>query len=112
MATERRIKLTPAQVRHAEWALDPMADCAGDEEGGFEYGPDDLPRVEGDELVFPTGNRAVIDDLVYRLREQLPDMAKDDYDARFAGSFRHASSVRAAAALADKVRELAPEEPS
>lgn len=99
-----RIKLTPSQIAHAEWALEPMRDCADDED--FDYEENDLPHVENDELVFPTKNRAVMEDMVYRLSEQLPDTAKDDHDARFEGMFRHGSSVRAAARLADKIRAL------
>ncbi len=97
-----RVRLTLAQKKHAEWALDAMGDMAG--EPGW-YGEDDLPLVEDHgarhelALVFPT--TGAVDDILYRFEEQLPAMAHMD-DPR-----AHTSSVASAQRLADKIRSAA-----
>jgi len=57
----------------AAWALDAMADLVEDAESGFGYEAGDVPRVEYGRLWFR--NSVMVTDLLYRLEEQLPDMA-------------------------------------
>ena len=64
--------LTKAQADVAAWALDPMGEYA--ESGDADYTPNDLPELRGVVLVLP--NLGSVSDLLYRLEEQLPDMAR------------------------------------
>jgi len=84
--------MTKAEADIAAWALDAMIDYAGDEDAA--YGESDLPTIAGTVLRFPTTRS--VSDILYRLEEQLPDMARQ------AGTQR---SLRAAANLASKIRE-------
>jgi hypothetical protein len=88
--------LTLSQIEHAEWAISPMQDMAGDED--CWYGVDDLPSLDGKTLTFPT--LAAVSDFLYRLEVHLPDIAADD-----GGAFRNASSVAAARRLCEAVRK-------
>ena len=65
------VQMTAAQKEHAEWALDPMGDFAQESDA---YEEDDLPTIDGLVLIFPHPSLAV-DDILYRLVEQLRDMA-------------------------------------
>lgn len=87
------ISITAAERGHAEWALDPMMDIPDAEDW---YTDADLPLVFKTELVFPSVSMAV-DDLLYRLEEQLADMA-DQEGKRY---------PRAAGTLAQKIRDTA-----
>ena len=78
MASPWMVPMTPAQKAHAEWALDPMGDFASDpnsEDEEFLYSEADLPTLDGMRLVFP-GPSLAVDDILYRLTEQLRDMAE------------------------------------
>jgi len=91
------ISMTPAQKDQAEWALDPMGDFATDGEADERlYGEGDLPTIDGAVLTFPRPSVAV-DDILYRLTEQLRDMA-DQAGERY---------PRAATVLAEKIRVAA-----
>ncbi len=63
-----------------------------------------MPRIEGHTIIFPTSNPEMIDDLLYRLEEQLPDVAEmaDTVQERI-------GAIRAADAAATKVRDVFPE---
>ena len=96
---EYRVQLTPAEKKWAEWALDPMEDYFQDllKEGTIKQLPA-LPRIEGMALVIPTGPD-VQADLLYRLREQAPDVCETDADS----AQQAAARCRSALKLADKI---------
>lgn len=90
------IKLTPAQIVQASWAIGGMEDYVGGSDG-CNYEAADLPTLNGDVLTFP--NVASVPDILYRLDVQVPDMASGaDTEAQGRGC------VRAAANLAAKIR--------
>lgn len=99
----KTITLTKAQASMAEWALDAMESYAF-EEDNEGYGEADVPKLKDLALNFPTSNDEMIDDFLYRLEEQLPDVADGaDTDAQKNGAIRTASN------LADKIRAAFPE---
>lgn len=84
--------LTPAQYDQVEWALGGMEDC-DDEQGFIGYQSTDLfEMLPGHRVRIPIGPFVayVIDDLRYRLTEQLADMG-GEIDGR-----AHAAHLRAA----------------
>lgn len=100
--SELRIHLTVAQAAAAEWALEPMEDYfAGLVEDGELAEVPPLPRVEGRVLIF-TPDPDVVEDLRYRLTEQLPDMA----EGRMAGE---RDTTRSAANLWKRIAAAAAE---
>lgn len=68
----------------------------------FGYTAQDIPYVEGGALIFPTESANAAADMLYRITEQINDMA--DQEGRDKG--RRPSTV-AAAQLAEKIRPLA-----
>ena len=88
------LKLTVAEADRAAWALDPMVDHASDDPEESRYSPAAVPSLDGHQLSFPTDDRAVPLDMLYRLEVQLADMA-DDADVRH---------PRSALTLAGKIR--------
>lgn len=74
----------------ASGALDTMADLGDDAEFGYEDG--DLPRIEYGRLWFP--NSVMVTDLLYRLEEQLPDMAQQVQQPMSAGARLLAKKIR------------------
>jgi hypothetical protein len=99
---EYRIRLTPAQADHAGWAIDPMADMFADQLADGELAEiPTLPTLAGRTLVI-TDDVAVLEDILYRLEKQLPDMA--GHTAGFESDQQLRGSIRAAQALAGKIR--------
>lgn len=78
-----KIKLTKCEAEQVDWALDPMDDyCDELESDGTkcaDYGPDDLPGLDGLYLEFneDEGGRNACEDMFYRLGYQLPAMCDD-----------------------------------
>jgi hypothetical protein len=75
-ATEKgpKLSLTKTQAEMFEWALDAMVDYAMDPDS--DYSRADLFKVQGRTVQF-TMNKAVVEDLIYRLREQMTAMFDD-----------------------------------
>lgn len=82
-----RVKLTLAQAEVVAWAIAPMSDHWTTEDGanarnGEVIPESDLPRLEPDGtrktsvILVLSPRDDVNDDLLYRLEEQLPDMAR------------------------------------
>ncbi len=112
---ETLVKLTLSQQEAVEWAIGPMHDHWCTEDGahardGKVYGDCDLPRVlagmngesrkTADRLIL-TSHGEISEDLLYRLEEQLPDMARqapgDQEIQRASGHARKAAaSIRRA----------------
>lgn len=97
------ITLTRGEKAHAEWALVPMAELVSEQasdpepwDGERWYFETDLPRLEAGRMVFPKASM-VVDDMLYRLTEQLRDMA-DGAGERY---------PRSAQTLADKIEAAA-----
>jgi hypothetical protein len=91
------IRLTAGEIDAIEWALDPMADywCSAEgayERDGQEYATDHLPTLFGDELVLSAVDE-INSDLLYRVCEQLPDMAKSEPVATSRGQQRVSDSL-------------------
>ena len=70
------IRLTPAQHKIVQWALDAVADFAGHEDAG--YLRCEVPFIIGRTLHFTPGG--AFDDLVDRLTNHAPDLIADDAD--------------------------------
>jgi hypothetical protein len=96
-----RIKLTPAEKKWAEWAIDPMLDYFEEQVrlGEMKQMPE-LPQIEKDELLIPA-NPDVQDDLLYRLQKQAPDVCETDADSAMQAAARCRSALR----LAKKIEE-------
>lgn len=79
--SEIKIKMTPAEKRWALWAIDAMPDYFEElvREGEIERVPP-LPKVEGNVLVLPNDSD-VLDDFLYRIGEQAPDVCETDATA-------------------------------
>lgn len=100
--TAATVPMTAAEAKVAEWAVDPMEDywaMAVEEQDGVVMPP--MPRVERAVLHLPDHD-GVVADLLYRLEEQLPDMAD--------GAMPHEraqarADVRVGAKLAEKIRQ-------
>jgi hypothetical protein len=88
-----RVPVTARERDHAAWALDAMADLIGDPDWGYTAA--DLPTITESTLVFP--NAVMVEDMLYRLEEQLPDMAMQMDKPR--------SAYAAALSLAAKIRQ-------
>jgi hypothetical protein len=98
------IRLTPAERDAAEWAIDPMSCYWADQvEDGEVATMPDLPELVGDDLKLPE-HEEVWADFLYRLEEQLPDMAHDQRG--FESPQRLNADVRVAKSLARKIREV------
>jgi hypothetical protein len=101
MKNVAEIACTKAQASLVEWALGAMTDYAGTEDAG--YTEDDLPTIVGSgrktSLSLPSWR--TLTDLLYRLEQQYPDMARAEggQQARVAAALRLASSLRATARL-------------
>ena len=79
------VKLTLAQVEQVEWALSPMPDYWCTEHGAHERDgevlpdtaiPTIAPHKQTSRLLVLSAYREVNEDLLYRLEDQLPDMAR------------------------------------
>ena len=96
-----RVRLGKRELEAVEWAIGAMEGFATEED--CDYKEEDVPRVNGNFLVIPgTSLRDnAIEDLIYRIEEQLPDVAEgadynEEKDAkavvcagkRFAGKLR------------------------
>lgn len=99
--TSISLTLTKAEADQASWALDPMRDHASDDPEEGRYPPAAVPELEAVadsssffRLVFPTSNRQVPLDMLYRLEVQLAEMAQGA-EKRF---------PRAARSLGQKIR--------
>lgn len=96
------ISLTVAERKWATWATEPMPEFWAEQVADGETAPATLPEVHGNDLVIPLDEPDAIEDLLYRLEEQAPDLAEQHPSARHS-IVLHA--VRSAPlALAEKVR--------
>jgi len=93
-----RLSLTKAQARLFDWALDAMEDYADDPDSDFVA--KDLPVLRGTSVQF-TMSKEVVEDLIYRFRNQLSDMM-DQLDDLEMGS-----QVRMQNAILKKMRTVA-----
>lgn len=89
--------LTKKQLELVEWALGPMADFWCTEEGAYErdgevYQESDLPRIQFGQLFLSTVEE-INEDLLYRLEEQLPDMASQDVGNATPGDAKRAKDA-------------------
>lgn len=111
-----RIKLTKGEAEWASWAIDPMEDFWNEqvEDGEVDEAPP-LPRLEGSVLVLPD-HADVIEDFLFRIEEQAPDMVDDEAQERHArvtgrGDIgyegRRGSMMRPLNNLAQKIRRAA-----
>jgi len=84
---ELKLQLTKAQADVISWAIDPMKDIADDPEQvqDFGYGADHVPILEGRILDISRCNENAIADLLYRIEEQMVDMASDERAHRTVG---------------------------
>jgi len=74
-----KIRLGKRQKEVAEWAIDGMASMCPEDYKDLGYEEDEVPTIEGDHLVLRHTENIlnVLDDLIYRLDEQLEDMTHD-----------------------------------
>jgi hypothetical protein len=91
--------LTQAEADQAAWALDPMTDHASDDPEESRYSPATVPILNRIRLSFPTTDRAVPLDMLYRLEVQLAEMAKDEGVKLPQGARTLASKIRTAFAV-------------
>lgn len=101
------VHLTKAQMDAVAWALDPMSDYWCSEEGAHErdgevYPESALPCIKHEDLFLSTVPE-INEDLLYRLEEQLPDMASQG-DAPRNGA---TAGLRAAAKIRQAMKEFA-----
>ncbi len=92
------ITLTKAQADHVAWALDPMVDHWTTPDGAHDRGGDVLPEsalpiLRGRVLEVDHVTTDVVEDLLYRLEVQLPDVA-DAEGVRLPAADRAASKIR------------------
>jgi hypothetical protein len=99
------VGLTAGEADAAEWAIEPMACYWADQldDGEIDAEPE-LPVLRGHTLRLPH-DPAVWQDFLYRLEEQLPDMASQRRG--FETAQRLSADVRIARSLARKIREAA-----
>ena len=73
-----KIKITSAEKKWALWAIEAMPDYFQDlvRDGEIERVPP-LPKVEGNFLILPNDSD-VLDDFLYRIGEQAPDVCETD----------------------------------
>lgn len=98
--------LTPVQRGHVEWALEAMREWVEhpgeDPEDGPGYTSIDLPELRGGTLYYNTGE--ALNDLLYRIGEQLVDMTDcNDEFTEATKATRIAGMIR----LCDKLRQRA-----
>jgi hypothetical protein len=99
----RSLTVTAVQASLIDWAIGGMDDYA-ESEDNEGYGPEDVPRVEGLTVIFPTSNVEMIDDLLYRLEDQLPDVA----DAADTAAERR-GAIKGGKSAAGRIRTAFPE---
>ena len=100
--------LTKAETDRANWALDPMRDHASDDPEESRYPEKAVPTLAGNQLTFPSDDRAVPLDMLYRLEVQLAEMAKDNDEHYPRAARRLASKIRTAFAVTeDESRAIA-----
>ena len=87
------VQLTPAEKEWVTWAVDAMHDVAGTED--FGYVTNDIPTFGKDYVHFPHFNQGILDDLMYRLEDMAPDVAKTDArsEQQIAARYRPAHSA-------------------
>jgi hypothetical protein len=96
-------RLGKRQIDWAEWAIDPMTDYwTTDDEArvrdGAVISDADLPEIIGSTLRLSHCPDEVVEDLLYRLEDQAPDMIDQEM-----GEHAHAD-MRAVRSLADRIR--------
>lgn len=103
MAKIGTLALTKSEADIASWALDAMNSLGGDDEyADMGYAASDVP-VLGDDGVFAfNGNADAMEDLLYRIEEQLPSMSSGASDGEWPRVMR---DLKAAKSLARKLRE-------
>lgn len=108
-----RVKLTLAQAEAVAWAIAPMSDHWTTEDGADARDGDvipgsDLPRIVPDgtrktsKILILSPRDEVNEDLLYRLEEQLPDMARQS--SGFENSDELRRSTKAALNAARRIR--------
>jgi len=100
------LTLTRAEANQAGWALDPMRDHASDDPEESRYPPKAVPDLDGTCLTFPTGDRAVPLDMLYRLEVQLAEMAQDAGERYPRSASALATKIRTAFAVTDDESHL------
>jgi hypothetical protein len=92
------INFTPAQAEWITWCLDAMHDFASDDD--CHYNEPDVPDDPLDRPPYtwevPT-NQDVIEDLLYRLEDQIPDMIRGGVTQLGEGSMSQATAALNAA---------------
>ena len=102
--SEIKIKMTPAEKKWALWAIDAMPDYFQDlvREGEIERMPP-LPKVEGNFLILPNDSD-VLDDFLYRIGEQAPDVCETDATAVQAAA-RRRTPLKLARKILDQIQK-------
>jgi hypothetical protein len=95
------LTLTKAEADQAGWALDPMTDHASDNPEESRYSPTAVPSLDGLNLSFPTDDRAVPLDMLYRLEVQLLEMAQAEGAKLPPGTRSLARKIRTAFAVTE-----------
>ena len=98
-------ELTAGELDWAQWALDPMWDYWCTEDGAYErdgelVDSEWLPYVRGTHLVLPL-HGPIIEDLLYRLEVQAPDVAETDAISEQQVAARSRPAIR----LGEKIRD-------
>ena len=91
-ATENgpKLSLTKTQAEMFEWALDAMRDFAMDQDS--DYSKADLFKLQGRTVQF-TMNKAVVEDLIYRFREQMSALFDDLFPEQVGSRRRMQSNI-------------------
>jgi hypothetical protein len=97
------IKTTPAELDWADWAIDGIEALPDEEQIEFfgkvlEEG--DLPRIEGKNII-PSPIKSVNEDVIERLENQAPAVARGDATS----GQQEAARIRSAQAMADKLKK-------
>ena len=102
--SEIKIKMTQAEKEWALWAIDAMPDYFEElvREGEIERMPP-LPKVEGNVLILPNDSD-VLDDFLYRIREQAPDVCETDATALQAAA-RRRTPLKLARKILDQIEK-------
>jgi hypothetical protein len=103
-----KIKMTPTEAGIADWAVEVMPEYGEEleaDEPGTGWGEEDVPTVKGRVLDLGPVHPGAIDDLLYRLREQWPDLAEEGETDLYYGYVKKGwSSTRADRAAALKTK--------
>ena len=96
------MKVTKAEARILRWALGAMEDIAYNEDYRVEdewYDPEHLPILKGRTLDLSNASDDAIEDLLYRIEEQMPEMTEGEVGAKRAGP-----TIAMCDRLAEKIR--------